>query len=168
MGASETHPILLCYDGSPGALHAIETAGAMFPGREAVVLHVWSPVALIASRYGGAISMSTYDDTELRKAAMELAERGANAAAAAGLADTAEAIEATYAGTAHDILEVADQRDAALIVLGARGLSTFKSLVLGSVSHAVVQHAHRPVLVVPPATHDETTAESAERSHASV
>jgi hypothetical protein len=53
VSASETHTILIGYDGSPGALRAIETAGAMFPGRKAVVLHVWSPVALIASTYGG-------------------------------------------------------------------------------------------------------------------
>ena len=55
-----------------------------------------------------------------------------------------------------------------IIVLGARGLSTFKSLVLGSVSHGVVQHAHRPVLIVPPPTRSETTAEPAERSRATV
>ncbi len=140
----------------------------MFPGHKAVVLHVWSPVALIASRYGGSGTMSTYDDSELREAAMELAERGARAAAAAGLAATAEAVETTYAGTTHDILAVADQHDAALIVLGARGLSTFKSMVLGSVSHGVAQHAHRPVLIVPPPTRSETTTESAERSHATV
>lgn len=168
MSAPETHTILIGYDGSPGALRAIETAGAMFPGRKAVVLHVWSPVALIASAYGGAVSMATYDDSELRQAAMELAERGARAAAAAGLAATADAAETTYAGTTHDILAVADQHDAGLIVLGARGLSTFKSLVLGSVSQGVVQHAHRPVLIVPPPTHSETTAESAERSRATV
>ncbi len=38
-----------------------------------------------------------------------------------------------------------------MIVIGARGLSTFKSFVLGSVSHGVAQHAHVPVLIVPPA-----------------
>jgi nucleotide-binding universal stress UspA family protein len=48
------------------------------------------------------------------------------------------------------ILEVADRDDARVIVLGARGLSTFKAIALGSVSHGVAQHSHRPVLVVPP------------------
>lgn len=168
MNTVETHPILLCYDGSPGAKHAIETAGAMFPGHAAVVLHVWSPVALIVSRYGGLATMSTYDDSELQEAAMELAARGARAASDAGLSASAEACETTYAGTAHDILAAADRYDAALIVLGARGLSTFRAMVLGSVSHGVAQHAHRPVLIVPPATRDEPTPASAERSHASV
>jgi nucleotide-binding universal stress UspA family protein len=168
VSASEAHPILIGYDGSPGALLAIETAAAMLPGRKAVVLHVWSPFALIASSYGALGAMLTYDDTELRKAAMELAQRGAGAATTAGLAATAEAAETTYAGTTHDILEAADKHHAALIVLGARGLSTFKALALGSVSHGVVQHAKRPVLIVPPATTHETTSESGERSHATV
>ena len=36
-----------------------------------------------------------------------------------------------------------------LIIIGARGHSAFAEKLLGSVSHAVVQHAERPVLLVP-------------------
>jgi nucleotide-binding universal stress UspA family protein len=35
-----------------------------------------------------------------------------------------------------------------LIVIGSRGLSGMKRLLMGSVSESVVRHAHCPVLVV--------------------
>lgn len=150
MSPPVTGPILLCYDRSDGARRALELAGALFPGRTAVVLHVWSPVGLVAASYGGLAALPDYDDSALEQAARELADEGAGLAKAAGLDATATIAEGTYEGTWHAILEVAGQQGAALIVIGARGLSTFKSLVLGSVSHGVAQHAHVPVLIVPP------------------
>lgn len=49
-------------------------------------------------------------------------------------------------GTA--VVEIASTENAKLIVLGSRGLSEFKGMLLGSVSSKVVQHAHCPVLIV--------------------
>ncbi len=49
---------------------------------------------------------------------------------------------------AETILRFADQHDTDLIVMGSRGLGTFKSLLLGSVSDRVANHANCPVLVV--------------------
>src|SRR3954451_6183051 len=43
--ASAAGPLLLCYDGSEEAVHAIEHAGAMFPGSSAVVATVWEHLA---------------------------------------------------------------------------------------------------------------------------
>ena len=152
MRPSATEPILLCYDRSAGARRAIETAGALFPGRKAIVLHIWSPIAIAVATYGTITTMPAYDDSSLEQAAAALAEEGATVATAAGLDAVAEAAENGYEGIWHSILSAADEHGAALIVLGARGLSTFKSLLLGSVSHGVAQHAHVPVLIVPPAT----------------
>jgi nucleotide-binding universal stress UspA family protein len=46
------------------------------------------------------------------------------------------------------ILEEAEQRGADLIVIGTRGLSGLKHLLLGSIAERVVQKAHCPVLTV--------------------
>lgn len=151
MTLPETTPILLCYDRSDGSRHAIETAARLFPGHTAIVLHIWSPVAIMASVYGGGVLMPVYDDSALQEAAATVAEEGVALATGAGLSAQAQTTESAYEGTWHAILEVADECDAGIIVLGARGLSTFKSIVLGSVSHGVAQHARRPVLIVPPA-----------------
>jgi nucleotide-binding universal stress UspA family protein len=48
------------------------------------------------------------------------------------------------------IVDVARERDASIIVLGARGLSGIKQALLGSVSEKVARHADRPVLLTHP------------------
>jgi nucleotide-binding universal stress UspA family protein len=66
----------------------------------------------------------------------------------AGL-DAAPSCRARETTMANAILDEVDQVGAIAIVMGSRGLSGLKSLFPGSVSHAVVQHADRPVIVVP-------------------
>src|SRR6266545_3200722 len=58
----------------------------------------------------------------------------------------AELSSATWEG----IVDVADEIDAAVIVLGSRGLSGIRERLNGSVSHEVAEHSRRPVLIVPP------------------
>ncbi len=48
------------------------------------------------------------------------------------------------------ILELAEEEAADLIVLGSRGRSGIKSMVLGSVSYGVLHNSERPLLIVPP------------------
>ena len=47
-----------------------------------------------------------------------------------------------------EIINVADEEDVDLTVIGTRGLGAFSRAVLGGVSHKVVTHANRSVLVV--------------------
>jgi nucleotide-binding universal stress UspA family protein len=65
----------------------------------------------------------------------------------AGLEAEAIAVKAT-GPVWKTILEVADGRRVSTIVMGSRGLTGVRSMLLGSVSSAVVHHADRPTLVV--------------------
>lgn len=48
----------------------------------------------------------------------------------------------------HEIVELGEELDAGLVVVGSRGLGGIRRAHMGSVSDAVVRHAHSPVLVV--------------------
>jgi nucleotide-binding universal stress UspA family protein len=50
------------------------------------------------------------------------------------------------------LIDVANSRQAGLIVVGTRGRSNVKSILLGSVAHEVVCKSTLPVLVVPDTT----------------
>jgi Universal stress protein family len=56
---------------------------------------------------------------------------------------------ARVGSVADAILNESDRIDAGAIIMGTRGLGGLGTVLLGSVSHAVVQHADRPVMVVP-------------------
>jgi nucleotide-binding universal stress UspA family protein len=52
-------------------------------------------------------------------------------------------------GDTHEqIVQIAEESQADLIVMGTRGMSEWKSLVLGGVANKVVAHAHCSVLLV--------------------
>jgi nucleotide-binding universal stress UspA family protein len=143
--------ILLCYDGSADAQCAIDQAGEVLSGQPATVLTLWDGLAAVLARAGTGIGIGALDfeaiDAASERAARERAEEGVERARRAGLIAQPRVKErgVTIWGT---ILEQADI-DASAIVLGSRRLSGIKSLLLGSVSHAVLQHADRPVIVVP-------------------
>ena len=146
--------ILLCYDGSPDARAAVESAAELFPGGSVKVLTVWQPFVEVVARttVGFGMVPSIPDSEEIDDASSKTAEKtaaeGVELARKLGL----EAEPLTFAQTsttARAILGEADELDASAIVMGSRGLTGVKSLLLGSVSHEVIQHADRTVVVVP-------------------
>jgi len=145
-------PLLLCYDGSAGARDAIQHAAGLFPGRRALVLTAWEPVAVPGSLGMGGEAAPMVDFAELDRAAAERggdrADEGVRIARSVGL--QAEALPVKATGPIwKTILEIADGHDAATIVMGSRGLAGLRAMFLGSVSGAVVHHADRPTLIVP-------------------
>jgi nucleotide-binding universal stress UspA family protein len=148
--------ILICYDGSPDSQAAIDRAGELMPGQPATVLTVWEPFVDVITRTGAGmefwpvgIDIERMDELAER-AARDRAEQGVQRAREAGL-NPQPRTRARGATIAETILSEADDVGAEVIVLGSRGLTGLKSLLLGSVSHAVLQNADRPVMVVPSA-----------------
>jgi nucleotide-binding universal stress UspA family protein len=147
--------VLFAYDGSESADAALAAVAAIVDPHnvEAVVLCVWEPLtlqALRAERFGGwsAVPLDVTElDEETEKQSEQLAEHGVRLAREHGY-DARGISVADQQDVAGTILATADELEADLIVLGARGLAGVRAF-LGSVSNHVVQHARRPVLVVP-------------------
>jgi nucleotide-binding universal stress UspA family protein len=146
MSTGHDRPVLLCYDGSPGAREAIVRAAELVTRKRALVLSVWSGTVGMAVH--GMAAEERALDTRQEQLAAAQADEGSAAARAAGFASEPITACGSSEGTWHAILEAADDHDASLIVVGARGLGPVKAALLGSVSEGVVRHARRPVMVV--------------------
>jgi nucleotide-binding universal stress UspA family protein len=143
-------PILICYDGSDHARRAIDAAAELLGPRRAVVLDIGPPLTVSESLAAmapvapiAAFEQLNADD------ALRGADAGAELAREAGFA--ADAQGEVAAPTWEGIVDAADEIDAAVIVLGSRGLTGARERFEGSVSHQVAEQAGRPVLIVPPA-----------------
>jgi nucleotide-binding universal stress UspA family protein len=146
MVGAMTDPIVFAYDGSDLAKAAITEAGRQLrTDRQAIVLTVWQPynVGFVSPR---ELKIDAAAVDEVRAAAEETAAQGAAVAQAAGFEATGMAREG--APTWKGIVDVADEHDSSLIVLGSHGRSRLAEVLIGSVAEAVGAHSRRPVLVV--------------------
>ena len=132
--------ILLAVDGSETSLRTVpvtrETAVRF--GAEVTVLHVREH----EYSWGSDIDLETPDEaTELVDGIVrQLKEEGVSA--------RPEVRRVVLGLAPQEILRVAKDIDAQLIVMGTRGLTDWAGLLLGSVAHKVVHHATCPVLLV--------------------
>jgi nucleotide-binding universal stress UspA family protein len=144
-------PVLICYDGSDDAKHAIRSAAGLLGERKALVVTVWQPTADVGTFAWYGTTTNVVNFAELDRAGAEaggaVAEEGASLARAAGFDADPLAIEAT-GPVWKTLVDTADHDDAAAIVIGSRGLTGLRSMLLGSVSGAVLHHTDRPTLVV--------------------
>jgi len=145
-------PILICYDGSADSDRAIEAAAVLLGPRHAVVVDIGP--TLTAAESVAAVSAvvpgNAFEDLNM-DSALEKARAGADRAREAGF--KAELRTELMEPVWESIVDVADEINAAVIVLGSRGLNGIRERLNGSVSHEVAEHSRRPVLIVPP-THE--------------
>jgi len=146
--------LLICYDGSIDSKAAIEHAATVLRPGPAVVLTVWQPFRQVIARtaigYGLAPEVADIDEIDRfsKQTAEQRALEGAELARSAGLDAQARTVS-QQTTTGHAILRQAHELDASAIVMGSRGLTGLKSLLIGSVSHEVIQSADRTVVIVP-------------------
>jgi nucleotide-binding universal stress UspA family protein len=132
--------VLLATDGSKDAALAARAAVDVCErtGAELHVVHVWYSVPTARLR--------PFMRAELKKLGNELLEEGVKRVEdSGGLVSGAHLVEGR---AADEILDLAEQIEAGLVVIGSRGLGPVGRITLGSVSEAVIHHSHWPVLVL--------------------
>ena len=148
-------PIVIGYDGSPAAEHALREAAQLLGPRPALVVVVWEAGAAyeMAEVPSADLVPATIDfrsavelDQAIQERTQRLAQHGADIAREAGFEAEGLAVadELTVADT---LVRVAKERDAQALVVGAHGHSALVERVLGTTSQSVVRHAPCPVIV---------------------
>jgi nucleotide-binding universal stress UspA family protein len=136
--ADRRRPVLVGVDSSPAGLAALHEAFAAASRRACplVVLHAWMPPSARA------------DERQLREW---------HDAAQAQLAEQVDPVAQLFPEVSVEAIAYRDRPAAALlaraqsaqlVVVGTRGRSELKGMLLGSTSRALVQHAPCPVMVV--------------------
>ncbi|MFD7406795.1 universal stress protein [Streptomyces sp. NPDC059866] len=141
-------PVLLAVDGSPAGEAAVEFAFAEAALREAplVALHVWNTWSERAYEGPGDPLTAVVADTDrLREAEQRLLDQ---AVVSCQEAYPQVAVERRLVRSRIRSTLIDATRSAQLVVAGARGRGGFTGLLLGSVSQALLHHAHCPVTVV--------------------
>ena len=139
--------ILVPLDGSEHSINALEKAiqiAKKFDGRITLIHAYSTDMVSLPKEY--ALTETTPEMVEVSR------YNGANILADAQIRARDQGIQVETllkAGQAVDsIIETSRDGNFDLIVMGARGLSPMREILLGSVSHGVTVHAPCPILVV--------------------
>lgn len=146
--------ILLAFDGSQGAIAAARTATqiAAAAGSEVHILYV-----VLTEPYPQPLEYASLGEAKVREMweanlgweeerIQELMKDQARHMKAEGV----KVVETHLlcGKPEREVVELAEELDADLVVMGSRGLGGLRRVLLGNVSTSVVCHAHCPVLIV--------------------
>ena len=155
--APEAAPVLIAYDGSEVSRAAVRHAAELFAGRPAVLATVWEPgLAIAVGMPDTPMGVGTLPadpetieaiDRLQREHATTVADQGAEFARSVGLAAEPQAVP-DEVDVADTLIGIAQERGAAVVVVGSHGISGLRSHLLGSVSRKLIEHCDRPVLVI--------------------
>ena len=153
----EALPVVVAFDGSPESSAAVRAAAGLFRDRDLLIVSIWEPglaMATLSTPDATGVMYPVPDPAEIatidrlqREHADGTAETGARIARELGAQATALAVP-DRVDVSETLLAIAEERKAAAIVVGSRGLGGVKAKLLGSTSRRLLHDARRPVLVV--------------------
>lgn len=153
-----TH-IMIAVDGSSESLQAVREALKLIARglrTEIALVNVQEPASLL--------ELATRDADAIAAAAVQAGENLMSEAAALLDAEgVGYSMEVVLGEPGSMLLEMAEDLNADMVIMGARGMGALKSAIVGSVSKTVITHCRRQVLVVrSPEEEDLAEAEAAE------
>jgi nucleotide-binding universal stress UspA family protein len=142
--------IIVGVDGSGHSQLALEWAM-----KEAALRHapltVLTVHPAIVGYFGGVVTDDRdLDITEQTQAAVKV-EADRVLAALEGPHPESVTVRAVHGYPVQELVNAS--KDADMVVLGSRGMGGFSRMLMGSTAGLVVQHAHCPVLIIPPEDH---------------
>jgi nucleotide-binding universal stress UspA family protein len=141
--------ILVAFDGSSDSVKAVKIAASIAKehGSKLTIVHVYTvPTYSYMTPAGLSSSQFSALDDAAKTHARDILRRGIASAGSAGVKAGGEMLQG--GSVVECIVDFAANEKADLIVMGTRGVTGFKRMLVGSVSSGVVAHAKCPVLVV--------------------
>ena len=156
--ARQTGQVILAYDGSAAAEHALGAAARLLVERRALVLVVYKAglgfemleIPSVAGLPPAPIDIRTAleIDEAMYEHAQRLAEKGARIAREAGFdAEPLVVAEEAAVPISDTIVTVAKERGAPAVVIGERAPARLEEVFLSDISRDVIRHAPCPVVV---------------------
>jgi nucleotide-binding universal stress UspA family protein len=139
--------IIVGVDGSGHSQRALEWAMKEAAVRHAPLTVLTVHPAIVGYFGGVAATPADLELTEQTQAAVKV-EADRVLAALSGPHPESVTVKAVHGYPVEEL--VSASKDADIVVLGSRGAGGFTRMLMGSTAGLVVQHAHCPVLIVPP------------------
>ncbi|HZS19465.1 MAG TPA: universal stress protein [Pseudonocardiaceae bacterium] len=151
-------PVIIGFDGSPASQRAVREAATLLATRRALVVVVWEAghafdLTLLPTR-AFDVPLGSPDlrtavelDNALYEEAQRLARWGVHLAIDGGL-EAEGLVVADDVTVADTLVRLANERDAAVVVVGTHRQGRLAELLLGSTARGVIEQAPCPVLAV--------------------
>jgi nucleotide-binding universal stress UspA family protein len=141
--------ILVAVDGSNPSLNASTYAIEMAKRNDAelIVLNIVSPTPYSQFEYDNIGRMEEIERIDKENAQQQIVDKVKQKAIEKKVNVKTDVL-IKYTSVVKEIVEYAEEMNVDMIVIGSKGMTGFKKLLLGSVASGVVKYSHYPVLVV--------------------